>query len=417
MKSLLKYTWIASLAFSSHIDAKVAKAEINNPMLDKNSGWDQDIGQYRMGGAPGRAIKIRDLVEIEGEESVKLHGFGVVSGLQGSGDSGAAAVKMLVTVAEKQGIRIDIEDIKKKNVALVSLSSEVDPYQRSFDIAVKSIGDAKSLQNGFLEPSTLHPAGSSDVYAIASGAVALGARYYEATSPTDSKAGGGNARAGGGASVTIGHPTTGFVIDGGQMVKELPAKRVKNSTVKLILKHPNDRTSTNVANTINKYMEKHGVKAEPTNASLISVFLQRQDFQQGGNLTRLIADLGDLPAHVARKAVITIDQGAGVIVMTEGVKIEPGSIAISGLTVTVTSDITPVTRQGLTEGETAFIDVPELQVSQDQANFLTLPAGTDLRKVQETLNALKLTPTSIISLFNAMQKAGMIHAEIVVIPR
>ncbi len=106
-----------------------------------------------------------------------------------------------------------------------------------------------------------------------------------------------------------------------------------------------------------------------------------------------------------------------MIVMNEGVKLEPGSIAIAGLTVVVSSDITPVTRQGLTDGETAFYDSPELKVSEDQANFLTLPAGTDLRKVQETLNALKLSPTSIISVFNAMHEAGMIHADIIVMPR
>ncbi len=136
-----------------------------------------------------------------------------------------------------------------------------------------------------------------------------------------------------------------------------------------------------------------------------------------GALTRLIADMGDLPVNVARKAIITIDQGSGVIAMTEGVKMEPGSIAVAGLTVTVSSDITPVTRQGLTSGAIAFIDEPQLQVAEDQANFLTLPAGTDLRRVQETLNALQLTPTSIISVFNAMHRAGMIHADIVVIPR
>jgi flagellar basal body P-ring protein FlgI len=121
--------------------------------------------------------------------------------------------------------------------------------------------------------------------------------------------------------------------------------------------------------------------------------------------------------------------------MTEGVKMEPGSIAVAGLTVTVSSDITPVVRQANnifnfqgaqgvgnnqnapSGGETSFIDSPRLEVSQEQANFLTVPAGTDLRKIQETFNALKLKPTSIISVFQAMHDAGMIHADIVVLPR
>ena len=374
-----------------------------------NGDFEAKMANLRKGPVGGRAIKIGDLVKICGEERVKMQGFGVVTGLNGTGDSGDAAIKMLVTVAERQCIRISAADIKKKNVALVSISAEIDPYQRTFDVAVKSVGDAKSLQNGFLEASTLHPIGSKDVYAIASGALALGARYFEANAAAGTT--------GGTSSVTIGHPTMAFVIDGGQMTRELPTKRVHNGMVELVLKHPNDRTATNVANVINEYMNSICVRAEPTNASQVTVYLEDDCLARDGSLTRLIADIGDLPAYVSRRATITIDQGSGVIAMTEGVKMEPGSIAVSGLTVTVSSDITPVTRQGLTNGEIRFMDSPQLQVTQDHANFLTVPAGTDLRRVQETLNALRLTPTSIISVFNAMHKAGMIHADIVVIPR
>lgn len=362
-------------------------------------------GQYHS----GRAIKIQDLTEIVGEESVKLQGFGVVTGLNGTGDSGKAAIDMILQIAERQGLRLERREIKEKNVALVSVSAEVDPHMRSFDVAVKSIGDAKSLQNGFLEGSTLNPIGSQEVYAVASGALALGARYYEA-----SPAGGA---VGGASSVTLGHPTVGFVVGGGQLIKEIPAERMRNGQITLFLKHPDNRTSTNVANVINDFMAELGIHAYPTNASTITVNVADPHMAKSGNLTRLIADIGDLPADVARKATITIDQSSGVIAMNGGVKLEPGSIAIAGLTVVVSSDITPVTRQGLTDGETSFYDIPELQVSEDEANFLTLPAGTDLRKVQETLNALKLTPTSIISVFNAMHQAGMIHADIVVMPR
>ncbi|MBB64331.1 MAG: hypothetical protein CMO81_04635 [Waddliaceae bacterium] len=359
--------------------------------------------------ATGRAIKIRDLTELVGEELLKLSGFGIVTGLNGSGDSSEAAVKMLVTIAEKQGIRLSEDDIGNKNVALVTISAEIDPHHRHFDVAVKSVGNAKSLQYGFLEGATLHPIGSSEVYAVASGALALGARYYEA--------GAAAGAVGGGASVTIGHPTSAFVLNGGQLIKEIPTQRIENNKITFFIKHPNNRTASNISDSINRYFMPLGVNAQPTNASTVTVRIPKNSYTRDGELTRLIADIGDLPAEISRKATITIDQGSGVIAMTEGVKMEPGSIAVAGLTVTVSSDITPVTRQGIADGETAFIDMPELEVSEAQANFLQLPAGTDLRKVQETLNALKLAPTSIISVFNAMHKAGMIHAEIVLIPR
>lgn len=402
MKQLVRYLILSAAAVPMALQGLCCQ-------FDLPADYEQRMEELRMQPANGRAIKVRNLVNIVGEEAVKLSGFGVVTGLNGTGDSGKAATKLLLTVAEKQGIRLDLKDIKQKNVAIVSVSCEIDPHQRAFDVAVKSIGDCKSLQNGFLESMTLHPIGSDQVIAVASGAIALGARYFEATPAAGA--------IGGTSSVTIGHPTMGFVIDGGQLIADIPMMRCQRQQLVLHLKHASDRTATNVADIVNRYMSDIDVHAAPTNGSTVTVTLGNPCLCTEGSLTRLIADIGDLPVRVDREAVITIDQGSGVIAMTEGVKMEPGSIAVAGLTVSVSSDITPVTRQGLSEGETAFIDQPMLEVSQDSANFLELPAGTDLSKVQETLNALKLTPTSIISVFNAMNKAGMIHAEIVVIPR
>lgn len=371
--------------------------------------YEEKMQKLRGDMAKNREIKIRDLVEISGQESVKINGFGVVSGLNKTGDSSKVALEMLLNVAQKQGIRINKKDIEQKNLALVSISANVDPYQRSFDVAVKSIGDAKSLQNGFLEASTLSPIGSSTVYALASGPLALGARYFEAEAAQGA--------VGGASSVTLGHPTTAYVIGGGEMLKEIPSKRLKNGQLELFLKFPDNRTASNISDSINSYMEELGILAVPINASKISVRLPEDYEHRQGGLTRLIADIGDISSSVSRKALITIDQGTGVIAMTEGVRMEPGSIAVAGLTVTVSSDITPVTRQGDFDGQTDMTDSPQLLVSEDRANFLSLPAGTDLRKVQETFNALGLQPTSIISLFTAMRQAGMIHAEIKVLPR
>jgi flagellar P-ring protein precursor FlgI len=396
----------AALLFSSALSA-LSLDEILKADAYKN--YEESMGALRGKISSGREIKIQNLVRVEGEEEVKLSGFGVVTGLNGTGDSGVAAIEMILQIAEKQGIRLNQNDIKKGNVALVMISAEISPHQRTFDVAVKSIGDSKSLQNGYLEGSSLTPLGSSEVYGVASGSLALGARYFAAEAAPGA--------VGGTSSVTLGHPTTAFVLAGGQLIKEIPSCREMNGKVTLLLKHPDSRTATNIANVISKYMEGIGITAIPTNASTVTVRLKDEKLANEGNLTRLIADINDLSVAVANKATITIDQGSGVIAMTEGVKMEPGSIAVAGLTVTVSSDITPVTRQDVLNGETSFIDIPELQISEDQANFLTLPAGTDLRKVQETLNALNLTPTSIISVFNAMHKAGMIHADIIVTPK
>ncbi len=401
MNKLLSYFLSSLLLCSLGITAK----EFTTEKELARQVFEEKVKVFRMKPAQGRSVKIKDLVEIVGEEKVKLQGFGVVSGLNKTGDSGAAATKMLLNVAKQQGIQLTQKDLQSKNIALVSISAEVSPHQRSFDVAVKSVSDAKSLQNGFLEAATLSPIGSSEVFGIASGAIALGARFFEAE-------GGG----GGGASVTIGHPSAGFVMAGGELIKDIPSDRIENGTLTLFIKYPSDRTASNIANSINHYTQDIGLEAEPTSASIVKIYLPNEFHKSLGKTTRLIADIGDLPTEVSRPAIITIDQGSGVIAMTEGVKLEPGSIAVAGLTVTVTSNITPVTRQGAFDGQTDLVDLPELEVAESKANFLSIPAGTDLRKVQETFNALQLQPTSIISVFNAMKTAGMIHAEIIVMP-
>ncbi len=408
---LMKKIAILIFIVCSYLITGGLAAQVHDRLPDfVKKAYDERMDEYRMAFPTGRGIKIRDLVDVVGEESIKISGFGVVSGLYKTGDKSDAAKKLIVAIARKQGIRIDHKNLIQITTAVVSISATVGPHQRTFDISVKSIGDAKSLQNGFLEASTLSPIGSEDVFAIAQGPLALGARHFETE-------GAGGADVQGVASVTIGHPTIGTIIEGGELLKEIPMQRLNNNEISLFVKYPNNRTATNIANIINDVMEEVGIYAIHKNASTIVIRVPKGYEGRDGKVTRLIADIGDLSTNVSREAVITIDQGTGVIAMTEGVKMEPGSIAVGGLTVTVSSDITPVTRQGKFGGETKFMDVPILQVEEDSANFLTLPAGTDLRKVQETLNALKLNPTSIISVFNAMHKAGMIHADIRVLPR
>lgn len=357
-----------------------------------------------------RQVKIRDLTEVVGEEKIKLHGFGVVSGLNGKGDSLPAAIKMLLNVAEKLGLQIAVTDLKAKNLAVVSISAEVDPNQKTFDCAVMSISDAKSLENGFLEGSTLSPVGSTEVLALASGPLALGARYFEGGAA-------GGSPGGGNTSITMGHPTMAHVMNGGQLIKAIPAKRLQDATLELSVKYPDNRTASNIADKVNEVLGRSGFMAEARNASTVAIAVPSDIVGNPGRLTNAIADIGELSCDVSTKAIITIDQGSGVIAMTEDVKMEPGSVAVAGLTVTVSTDITPVVRQGDFDGQTTIVSNPEIKISEDRANFIQLEAGTSLSEVTKAFNLLKLPPSSVISVLNAMHRAGMIHADIVVIPR
>lgn len=405
--------YIALLAVLCITTSNLAFAQVSPEwrIIQERKIVEPKIEPFRSVPAAGRLIKIGDLTDVVGDENVMLTGFGIVSGLNGTGDGSVAAAELLTKVAQNQGIQINPADIQGKNLALVSISAEVSPYQRIFDVAVKSIGDAKSLQNGFLEASTLSPIGSDTVYAVCSGSLSLGARYFS----TNDKPQGG-AAATNSASVTIGHPTMAFVINGGELTKEIPSNRMEDNKLTLFLKHPNDRTSMHIANSINQHMGSLGIEAEPTNAAIVTVKVSNYHQATQGRITQLIADINDLPSAVSRKAIITIDQGSGVIAMTEGVKMEPGSITVAGITVSVSSELEAVANKGLMGGNTV-LENQTLSVNQGKSNFLSIPAGTDLRQVQETLNAMKLTPTSMISVFNAMHKAGMIHAELIILPR
>lgn len=362
---------------------------------------------YRGKDTMGKRIKIGDLTDLYGEDSMKINGFGIVTGLNGTGDTGEAALELLLKVASKHGLRIEKDDLKKGNVALVSLSAEVKPHERVFDVAVKAVSDSKSLQNGFLEASTMNPVGSSEVYAVVSGPIALGGRFFGAQGE------------GGEASVTTGHPTVGYVLGGGEFIKDLHINRLKRGKLVLFLKHPNERTATNIAGIINTTFEGLDIEADPHSNASVEVTVPDLYFghEGAGRLTQLIADISDLSAEPHNNAMITIDQGAGVIAISEGVKMESGSVAVAGLTVKVSSELQVAMRQGLTGGETKVVETPSLDVQEGQANFLLIPRGTDLVEVQSTLNALHLPPTSMISVLTAMHRAGMIHADLVVIPR
>jgi flagellar P-ring protein precursor FlgI len=323
--------------------------------------FNQEMDPLRGALVPGRYVKVGNIADISGDESVMLNGFGIVSGLNGTGDNTAAAAAMLMKVASSQGIQLSPADIKGKNLAVVSISAEVHPHQKNFDIAVKSIGNAKSLQNGFLEASTLSPIGSKEIYAVASGALSLGGRYFE----TNSGGRGAN------SSVTIGHPTVGFVISGGELVQSIPSNRVVNSKLRLSVKHPDERTSMNIAKSINSRMGMLGIVADPISASVVEILLPEYYLNSPGRVTELVADINDLPTIVSRRAMITIDQGSGVIAMTGQVKMEPGSITVSGITVSVSAESRTVPKGGLLGGNDTVNDA-SLEVSQKNASFLAM---------------------------------------------
>lgn len=369
---------------------------------------DERMQPYRQQLFFGSHVKIANLVDIHGDEEIKMTGFGIVTGLNGTGDTGVAAVKMILNVAEKQGLKIKESDITAGNIALVSLSAEVNPQDRKFDVAIKAVSDAKSLQNGFLEASTLSPVGSQEIFAVVSGPIALGGRFF-----ASGEGGGGENQ------VTKGHPTIGYVINGGEMLHELEVERLINGRVVFYLKNPDERTATNLARSVNETFKDMGIVAQADSKAKVNIRVPEifHGKDGAGRLTSLIADLGDLPVEPYQKARITIDQGAGVIAITEGVKMESGSIAVAGLTVKVSSETQVAMRQGLTEGETTTFQQPELDIEEGQANFLLIPEGTDLVEVQSTLNALHLPPTSMISVLTAMHRSGMIYADLEVIPR
>jgi flagellar P-ring protein FlgI len=348
--------------------------------------------------ADAKTSRIKDVVDIEGVRENQLVGYGLVVGLNGTGDSlgnSPFTEQSLIAMLERMGVNIRGENMNTGNVAAVMVTATLPPFTNQggrIDVNISSLGDATSLQGGTLLVTPLLAA-DGDAYAVAQGEVSIAG--YTA---------GGDAQ-----QVTQNIPTAGRVPGGALVEREIAFRLEDLPSVRLGLKNPDFTTARRIAQAINGFTSANLAKAE-NSASVLLVRPQNYD----GTIVDLITDIEQLPVQPDLPAKVVISERSGVIVMGADVRISNVAIAQSNLTIKVTE--TPQVSQAnpfAEGGETVVVPRTDLDVNQGgDVKLAMLDTGVTLQDLVTGLNRLGMQPRDIITIIQAVKAAGALQAEI-----
>ena len=344
------------------------------------------------------AARIKDITSIKGVRPNQLIGYGLVIGLDGTGDGNRSAFtkQSIVTMLERMGMTIDANEIRIENVAAVMVTAELPPYARAgnrIDVLVSSIGDASNLQGGTL---LLTPLKAVDgvVHAVAQGPVSTG----------------GFAASGGGADVQKNFPTVGRVANGAMIEKEIETDFIADGSFSLNLLEPDFTTASRIAQTINAAFPD-AIAVTP-NPGTIDVRVP-QAYEQ--RIVELVMQVESLVVTPDNTAKVVINERTGTVVMGENVRI--GTIAIAHGNLSVQIKESPKVSQPLpfSDGRTVVTPDTSLTVEEENGRLYVVEAGVNIGEVVRALNALGVTPRDLIAILQAIKAAGALPAVLEVI--
>ncbi|WP_306146210.1 flagellar basal body P-ring protein FlgI [Roseibium sp. MMSF_3412] len=346
------------------------------------------------------ASRIKDIADFEGIRENQLIGYGLVVGLNGTGDSlnnTPFTQQSLQAMLERLGVNTRNIALNTDTVAAVMVTANLPPFATQgtrIDVNVSALGDADSLQGGTLLVTPLVGA-DGEVYAIAQGSVAIGGFSVQADA----------------ASVVRGVPTAGRIANGGLVERELEFKLASLTSLRLALRNPDLTTARRVALSINELIGMP--TAEPLDPGTVRLDLP---MNYDGNIVDLLTDIEQLIVEPDLAARIVIDENSGIIVMGQDVKVSMVAVAQGNLTVTIAE--TPQVSQPLPfadNGQTVVVPRSEVGVDEDGTKLAIVPETITLKQLVDGLNALGIGPRDMISILQAIKAAGALQAEIEVL--
>lgn len=350
--------------------------------------------------ASATTARIKDIVDIDGVRDNMLVGYGLVVGLNGTGDSlsnSPFTAKSLVGMLERLGINTRGDSLKTKNVAAVMVTATLPPFSAQgsrIDVTVSTLGDAKNLAGGTLLVTPLMGA-DGEVYAVGQGSLVIG----------------GFAAAGNASSVTKGVPTSGRIANGAIIEREINFELADMPNLRLNLRNPDFTTAKRIAEVINK--ELKGDVAVANDRSNVTIQIKDKNKNKLVSLITSIEQLEVTPDEVAK---VVIDEQSGVIVMGDNVRISRVAIAQGNLTVRITE--TPQVSQpgALSNGTTQTVDRTDIDISEgDGKKLAVFSPGVTLQELVHSLNALGIGPRDMITILQSIKAAGALQADIEVI--
>ncbi len=346
------------------------------------------------------AVRLKEVASVEGVRSNQLVGYGLVVGLDGTGDQTTQTpftVQSVTAMLQQMGITVPAgTSMQLKNVAAVMVTADLPPFAQpgqNIDVVVSSVGNAKSLSGGTLIATPLKGA-DGQVYALAQGNLIVG----------------GAGAAAGGSKVQINHLSAGRIPDGASVERTVATPLGQGSSLTLGLNASDYATAHAVADAIN------AAKGSGTAAALDGRRVRVNVPQAGDARVAFLAEIENLPLRLeAPAARIVLNARTGSVVMNDAVTLSACAVAHGNLSVTIST--TPVISQpnALGQGQTVQAQKSDISIHQQGGALVNMAAGTRLADLVKALNALGATPMDLLAILQAMKSAGALHAEIEVI--
>lgn len=387
---------LAGLAVLAGAQAKPpAKPTGSSPVIDLTKRQDTEARRLAQAESQGVEVRIKDIARFRGIRSNQLLGYGLVVGLEGTGDTKNTPFTqtLLANAMKSLGTIVDATQLKVKNVAVVAITSELPPFANPgnpIDVAVQSIGDAKSLQGGTLLQAPLYSAASRDVvYAVAQGPISIG---------------GFNASAGG-SSVQKNHLNAGRIPGGAIVETAVPTKTVFDGKLFLELDDADLTTASRIAEKLAQAFPSY--LPRPLSGGTIELTLPGDkspvDAMSEIESAKVFADV---------PAVVVINERTGTIVVGGNVRIGPAMIAKGSLQVTVKQFNDIAMPAPFTNAQPVPVQNTEVTAEEDKAQVAMIPGSATVADLARIFHRLHVSPTDIISILQALQEQGALKARI-----
>jgi flagellar P-ring protein FlgI len=344
----------------------------------------------------GATSRIKDLANIEGVRQNQLIGYGLVVGLNGTGDTLnniPFTKQSLQAMLERLGVNIRGAQIRTGNVAAVMVTANLPAFSTQgtrIDVTVSALGDSKSLQGGTLLVTPLLGA-DGNVYAVGQGSVAIGGFQAEGEA----------------AKIVRGVPTVGRIANGAIIEREIEFALNKLMQLRLALRNADFTTAKRIASAVNDFIGSP--TAEPLDPSTVQVTIPAKFH---GNVVALLTEIEQLQVEPDLAAKVVIDERSGIIVMGRDVRVSMVAVAQGNLTVTISEAAQVSQPQPFSQGRTRTVPRTRIGVQEDGRKLAVVKDGVSLQQLVDGLNALGIGPRDLIAILQAIKAAGAIQADI-----
>ncbi|QBY02833.1 flagellar basal body P-ring protein FlgI [Rhodophyticola sp. CCM32] len=349
--------------------------------------------------AAASPIRIRDLVVFDGVRGNDLIGYGLVVGLNGTGDgirNAPFTEEIMTNILERLGVNVSGEQFRPQNVAAVFVTGSLPPFARAgsqIDVTISAIGDADSLLGGTLVMTPL-TAADGEIYAVAQGAIIAG----------------GASAGGEGAQVVQGVPTVGTIPSGARIEREVAFDFAEMQDIRLALRMPDFTTAARIEGAINAEFGRSVAVMLDAGTVTLNIPATRSP-----SPAHALSRVENLYVEPETRARVVVDQRSGTIVMGEDVRISRVAIAQGNLTLRIEERPIAVQPNPFAEGETVIVPRTNVDIIEEPgAGLAEISGGTSLSEVVAGLNALGVSPNDMIDILNSIHAAGALHAEFIV---